>query len=290
MPALALSPATLWADSQVLEQNTAAQLDNAVASAASRYLAKGRAVHRRRRPTKIGQVEDVRCFPADLEPEVFIDVEGPEDRRVDVPVSGDVKLSRTSVPKTTQRTNARTSCCGSRDRCSRNAVGSSIEPLLFCSYARFRTVASSHLPRHNARAIVVRSIAVHIGPGGYRKRLPAVCRDNCGHRPSVQGQPDKTVVLGEVVGSPHERGIRRQGPVVGSALPVLQIRIVRINKRAVQGAVVQRIAGQRLAPDEEPAGGEVLRKLLFDGYLHAVVIRVLIGPHDVDVRVGGRRG
>src|SRR6202012_3567482 len=104
-------------------------LDDTVAASAAGNFAEGRAVHRCRRRTEVGQVEDIGELTTDLKLNRFEYGEAAEERGVDVPITWVGELRGTRVSKKTQR--SYTWATGSN---ARGAIGRRIKPfLLHCS-------------------------------------------------------------------------------------------------------------------------------------------------------------
>jgi len=143
-----------------LEENSSADLNDALTTAAAVDLAEGRAVHRSRGSSKIDEVEDVLDFTTQLELQRFVNIEGTEERSIDIPVTRNVKLHGPSVTEQAQRTYARASSIDSR-----TAVDRRIEPLSHLGNARFYGKGARGLSGDDARAIVAETgeVVVHTG-------------------------------------------------------------------------------------------------------------------------------
>src|SRR4051812_11985485 len=87
-----------------LEEDAAANLDDALVAATSGDLSERGAVHRRGRDSKVDEVEDVGDLAAKLEFQRLVQVERTDERGIDVPVTGIVKLHGAGVSKQAEGT------------------------------------------------------------------------------------------------------------------------------------------------------------------------------------------
>ena len=155
-----------------LEENAAANLDDAVAAAAAGDFAKIRAVHRCRRSAEVSQIEDVHGFAAELELELVMNLDIANQRCVDIPVARIGELGGALISEKIERADARASRCCSRDVSTGYAIGCRIEPRVHLGIAVAPEPENARSDAgNNAGAIIRLAIEVVVHAGCYGEGL-----------------------------------------------------------------------------------------------------------------------